>query len=698
MLHHSLEAFVDDHTVYSKTWPDFLAQVRRYFELTRAVGGRLKGKKSLIGAARVNLLGYVVGADGISISPERKDELANLAAPTDVPGLQSLNGFLNYFKKFVPDYGTIADPLHAALKSQPFNFGPDCQAALDKLKTILTSDRVLHHIDYSKEIVFRGDASNKAIGGMLLMKDGADELPVAYFSQRLQGAQKNWSTTDQEAYAIFFGLVKFEHYLKGVNFVVETDHRNLVFISSSTVPRVVRWRERLYDYEFTVRHIPGKTNVVADTLSRLVTDDTDDEQKVCAVTEREEESSYQRSHNEDAQARARAAQLAEDGPSSDEDKHFLFQAVHNDRDGHYGINETMNRLKVAGITWPGLYDDIRAAVLSCPTCQKIKDKTKVKLGTYGSVEHDKPFEVVAIDTLYISDTDPYAKYVFVIIDVFTRWVELVPSVDKKGSSAAEALLTSWIARYGPPRVLLSDQGTEFLNAMMETLSNPFGITSKTTFGYHPEGNSVCERANQEILNALRGIAQPLSLYDQWASALPFVQFQLNTTTHRVLGTSPYSMVFGRLNQDLLPCLSDVKARLDESIQLGKCSSLEYAQELSAWISAGCEAAASHQDIALEKRLRELNHGRRTIDHKPGDLVLFLSPFCVDKLAPKLLGPFRIVEAVGTTGLLIENLEDLKRVTVSRRSVRGFKNPNLSESELVDLVWGVERLVLVKAHL
>ncbi len=87
---------------------------------------------------------------------------------------------------------------------------------------------------------------------------------------------------------------------------------------------------------------------------------------------------------------------------------------------------------------------------------------------------------------------------------------------------------------------------------------------------------------------------------------------------------------------------------------------------------------------IDKRLKELNHGRREVNHRPGDLVLLIAPFSVDKLAPRLLGPFEVIEPVGTTGLLLENIDDKKRVTASRRSIRGFVNRGLSREELIDL--------------
>ena len=93
------------------------------------------------------------------------------------------------------------------------------------------------------------------------LKKGYHQLLVAV---KFSGAASRWSTIDQEAYAVFFALKHWEQLWRGHKFLVETDHRNLVYIQKSDVGRVARWRLALQEFDFVLR----QENVVADARSR----------------------------------------------------------------------------------------------------------------------------------------------------------------------------------------------------------------------------------------------------------------------------------------------------------------------------------------------------------------------------------------------------------------------------------------------
>ena len=129
--------------------------------------------------------------------------------------------------------------------------------------------------DYSLDWILRTDASLHGVGAVLLqiVKHATNDTesfyqPISFSSQKFSPQATRWSTIEQEAYGIYFGVKSFSYYLMCKPFVLETDHNNLLWMEASAVPKVIRWRIYLQSYSFMLRHIPGKQNVVADWLSR----------------------------------------------------------------------------------------------------------------------------------------------------------------------------------------------------------------------------------------------------------------------------------------------------------------------------------------------------------------------------------------------------------------------------------------------
>ena len=117
------------------------------------------------------------------------------------------------------------------------------------------------------------NVSNIAIGAVLTQKDDqGKEHPIAYYSKGLTGCEKNWDTTNLEAFAVVNAVGKFRHYLHERKFKIITDHSALLWIlntDKSANPKHIRWRLKLQDYNFEIIHRQGKYNSVPDALSRI---------------------------------------------------------------------------------------------------------------------------------------------------------------------------------------------------------------------------------------------------------------------------------------------------------------------------------------------------------------------------------------------------------------------------------------------
>ena len=179
-----------------------------------------------------------------------------------------------YYRKFIPNYATIALPLTDLTKKSLPNavvWTAACGTAFGELKRRLTCAPVLKSPDFSKQFILQTDASERGIGAVLSQRtaDG-EEHPIAYYSRKLLPREEKYATVEKECLAIKLGVQAFRVYLLGRQFVVQTDHRSLEWLHrlKENNARLTRWSLSLQPYMFTVEHRAGKDNINADGLSR----------------------------------------------------------------------------------------------------------------------------------------------------------------------------------------------------------------------------------------------------------------------------------------------------------------------------------------------------------------------------------------------------------------------------------------------
>lgn len=219
----------------------------------------------------IEYLGYIVSPSGITLSPRHIEAIKSFPQPRKISDLQRFLGLSNYFRKFIKDYATKVKPLTNLLKkSSPFQFDQSCVAAFEVLKHELISSPVLgvYNPHAPTEIHFT-DASSIAIAGILLQKQQSTYwAPIAYYSQSLNKAEKNYHSYELEMLAVVRTIERFHIYLYGLDFTVITDCNALVCTVKKAClkPRVARWILRLQDYRFSIKHRDGRRMA----LSRIV--------------------------------------------------------------------------------------------------------------------------------------------------------------------------------------------------------------------------------------------------------------------------------------------------------------------------------------------------------------------------------------------------------------------------------------------
>ena len=270
--------YLDDILITGQSDEHHLRNLEQVLERLKAHEVRLKRDKCRFFQDSVEYLGQVVTSQGVHISPAKVQAVAEHPAPTDVSGLRSFLGQINYYSKYIPNLSALLAPLHKLLRAgQPWSWTEECNRAFLAAKEKVTKTPVLAHFDRELPLSLAADASPYGLGAVIshTMPDGTDR-PIAYASRTLSDAEKNYAQVEKEALSLVFGVKKFHQYLYGRRFVLITDHKPLTAILGPKrgVPplaaaRMQRWALLLSAYDYDIVYRPTTAHGNADGLSRL---------------------------------------------------------------------------------------------------------------------------------------------------------------------------------------------------------------------------------------------------------------------------------------------------------------------------------------------------------------------------------------------------------------------------------------------
>ncbi|XP_069835633.1 uncharacterized protein [Dendropsophus ebraccatus] len=267
-------AYLDDIAVFSQTWEDHLSHLSQVLQRIQTAGLTIKPGKCQMAMTEVQYLGHRVG--GGTLRPEQGKVEAVVAWPTPKTKKQVMSflGTAGYYRKFIPNYSTLAKPLTDLTKKrlpQVISWTPDCEQALTALKQALASAPVLQSPDFNRQFIVQTDASAYGLGAVLSQVNAAgEEHPILYLSRKLLSREVAYATVEKECLAIVWALQKLQSYLYGRRFTVITDHNPLSWLHrvAGDNGKLLRWSLALQQYEFTIQHKKGSNHGNADGLSR----------------------------------------------------------------------------------------------------------------------------------------------------------------------------------------------------------------------------------------------------------------------------------------------------------------------------------------------------------------------------------------------------------------------------------------------
>lgn len=191
-------------------------------------------------------------------------------------------GLCSFYRRFVPNFSTIASTLYKLCKKDvPFNWDTKCQTAFEQLKLKLCTPPVLAYPDMENGIfILMCDASQIAAGAVLNIRENNHDRPIEYFSRSFNETQSRYHSNELEILALVWAVEWFRVYLYGrPKFYIHTDNNAVKFLfeTNHSKSRIFRWRWALQEYNFEVIHRKGKSNNVADALSRVHIENPHDE-------------------------------------------------------------------------------------------------------------------------------------------------------------------------------------------------------------------------------------------------------------------------------------------------------------------------------------------------------------------------------------------------------------------------------------
>jgi deoxyuridine 5'-triphosphate nucleotidohydrolase len=276
LLWTSVFVYLDDIQVYSRSFDDHLIHLQQALDRIREAGLKLKLKKCEFGKREVAFLGYRTGINGLTTDPDKVQRILQCPAPTNIKELRSFHGLASYYRRFIPNFAKISEPLRKLLKKDTvWQWEKDQQVSFDSLRTALITEPVLAFPDFDKDFILETDASAAGLGAVLSQrKDDGLEHPIHYASRSTNiHEQRLATTTELEATAVMWALEYFRHYVHGKKTIIRTDHQAIQFIfakgSLRPVPRkFARWITQLSDYDYVITYKLGRANANADALSR----------------------------------------------------------------------------------------------------------------------------------------------------------------------------------------------------------------------------------------------------------------------------------------------------------------------------------------------------------------------------------------------------------------------------------------------
>ncbi|EFP09026.1 hypothetical protein CRE_22508 [Caenorhabditis remanei] len=548
-------AYLDDIIITGSTIDEHNERVKAVMIRIADYGLRVRIEKCKFLMNQIVFLGFIIDEHGRRPDPEKIAAIDKMPPPANVSQLRSFLGMIQFYGNFVKELFELRPPLNELTKKDTeFIWSKECQAAFTRVKEILKSDLLLTHFNPKLPIIVAADASQYGIGTVISHRfpDGSEKA-IFHSSHSLTAPQRNYSQIEKEAFGLITAVTKYHRFIHGRHFTLRTDHKPLlsIFGDKKGIPvysanRLQRWATILLNYNFSIEYINTNDFGQADALSRLIAEQSQSKEvedqviaqvevdvlanfiftcdnlpvtveAIIASSQKDPIISQVMEHVKSNSWPKQIDKLSELGKFANRHEQLsivkdclmlgdrvvipsslrqrVLKMLHR---AHPGIVR-MKQLARSFVYWITLDKDIETIVKSCDQCASAaKNPIKNTLCSW-STPTNLPF---ILNTIHADYAGPIQGiYYLVIVDSFSKWPEVIATTSISSSSTIN-IFRKIFAQFGNPKVLVTDNGTQFTSAPFNDFCKENGIQHIRSPPFHPQSNGQAERFVDTLKRAL----------------------------------------------------------------------------------------------------------------------------------------------------------------------------------------------------
>ena len=353
----------------------------------------------------------------------------------------------SFYRSHLPKFAEISRPLYDLTKKNvPFVWGDKVQESFEFVKTGISKPILLFHPNLTKAFTIECDASSIAVAAVLKQ----DGRIVSMVSKALKNHELNWAIRDKELYSIVYACLKFHFYLDNKDdTTIFTDHKSLAYLKTTDLTgRLARWAMVLMPYNLNIQYVQGENNTLADSLTRLNKYfERFDKDQAMTITRMQAKSKFMNTSN--------------------------IYKVHI-ATGHIGSEKLYDYLRNCGKNIKK--EDCVLITKNCEICLLNKKNMNQSFETDAVSYGNYTFDTIGMDVigklLTCENNGVEYNYILTIVDYFSKWVELIPLHGLTGDETLKAINLNWISRYGRPKKIVTDLGSNLITWNLNSLCYP----------------------------------------------------------------------------------------------------------------------------------------------------------------------------------------------------------------------------------